>query len=324
MLLSSHPIFVGSKIVSFGHYQPGKVLTNDELPAAFGIDTSDEWIRARVGIQSRHIGEPHESVAFMAACAGDAALLRAGLSARAIDLVIVATLSAEDRCPNIASQVARRLGVQSAATMDVNTACSGFCHALAVADHALRAGTAINALVIGSEKMMNCINLQDRATSVLFGDGAGAAVVTRVDSAEEVGVGAVVWGGDPEKGEALLIAGGNPLVQDGLAVFRWATSLAPVIRLVVSASGLLMTDIDALILHQANTRIIDPLAKKLGLRSDVVVARDIVESGNTSAASIPIALSKLASSHQLRAGATALLFGFGGGLTYAGQVIKMP
>ncbi|HZC26788.1 MAG TPA: beta-ketoacyl-ACP synthase III [Actinopolymorphaceae bacterium] len=309
----------GSKIVALGHYQPAKVLTNDDL-ATF-VDTSDEWIRTRVGIRTRHVAET-ETVDEMAAYAAEKALSASGLGASDIDLVVVATCTAVDKCPNMSARVAAKLGVRSPAAYDINTACSGFCYGLATADHAIRAGAARTAVVIASEKLTEVTDWSDRTTCVLVGDGAGAAVVTAAATPE---IGPVVWGSVPEMGSAVRIEGvPGVFAQEGLAVFRWATSaVAPLARLACERAGIAPEELAAFVPHQANLRIIEPLARQLGA-PDAIVARDVVESGNTSAASVPLALSKLVERGELASGAPVLLFGFGGGLTYAGQVVRCP
>jgi 3-oxoacyl-[acyl-carrier-protein] synthase-3 len=309
----------GSRIVSLGHYQPSRVLTNADL--AEMVDTNDEWIRSRVGIERRRIAGD-ETVADMATFAAEKALANSGFTAADIDTVVVATCSSVDRCPNVSTRVAARLGVSAPAAYDLNTACSGFSYGLATVDHAIRAGATRTALVIGSEKLSDVTDWTDRATCVLFGDGAGAAVVT---ASEQPGIGPVVWGSDPEKGSVLRIEGWRPyIIQDGQAVFRWATTaLAPLAREACEKAGIDPSELAAFVPHQANLRIIEPLARKLGA-TKAVVARDIIESGNTSAASMPLALSKLVERREVPSGAPVLLFGFGGGLTYAGQVVRCP
>jgi 3-oxoacyl-[acyl-carrier-protein] synthase-3 len=309
----------GSRIVALGHYQPSRVLSNEDL--AQMVDTNDAWIRSRVGIERRRIAGD-ETVADMATFAAEKALANSGFTAADIDTVVVATCSSVDRCPNVSTRVAARLGITAPAAYDLNTACSGFSYGLATVDHAIRAGATRTALVIGSEKLSDVTDWTDRATCVLFGDGAGAAVVT---GSEEPGIGPVVWGSDPEKGPVLRIEGWRPyIIQDGQAVFRWATTaLAPLAREACEKAGVDPAELAAFVPHQANLRIIEPLARKLGA-TNAVLARDIVESGNTSAASMPLALSKLVERREVPAGAPVLLFGFGGGLTYAGQVVRCP
>jgi 3-oxoacyl-[acyl-carrier-protein] synthase-3 len=312
----------GSKIIATGHYQPTRILTNNDL--AQMVDTNDEWIRDRVGIATRHIADG-ETVADMASAAAGKALANSGLSAADIDLVAVATCSSVDRCPNVATRVAAKLGIGSPAAYDINTACSGYEYALATVDHAIRAGAARNALVIGAEKLSDFTDWTDRSTCVLFGDGAGAAVVTGVAEGEEPGIGPVLWGSVPDRMDVITIEGWRPYIQqNGQSVFRWATFALPALaERACTAAGITPQELAAFIPHQANLRIIEPLARKLGV-TDAVVAKDIIESGNTSAASVPLALSKLVERREIPAGAPVLLFGFGGGLTYAGQVIRCP
>ncbi|MEV6674443.1 beta-ketoacyl-ACP synthase III [Streptomyces sp. NPDC051162] len=310
----------GSRILALGHYQPAKVLTNDEL--ATMVDTSDEWIRSRVGIRTRRVAEPDETVASMATQAAAKALANSGLDAADIDLVLVATCTAVDRSPNTAARVAAALGLPSPAVMDVNVVCAGFTHALASADHAIRAKAATNALVIGVEKFTAVADWTDRTTCVLVGDGAGAAVVTASAAPE---IGPVVWGSVPDMGHAVRIEGTpSRFAQEGQSVYRWATTqLPPIARGVCERAGVAPEDLAAVVLHQANLRIIEPVARKLGA-VNAVIATDVTESGNTSAASIPLALSKLVARGEVASGEPILLFGFGGNLSYAGQVVRCP
>ncbi|MFG2497674.1 beta-ketoacyl-ACP synthase III [Streptomyces sp. NPDC048441] len=313
----------GSRIAAVGHYQPAKILTNEDLSGM--VDTSDEWIRSRVGIRTRHIAGPEEPVDELAAHAGAKAVAAAGLAPDAIDLVLVATSTAIDRSPNMAARVAARLGIPSPAAMDVNVVCAGFTHALATADHAVRAGAATRALVIGADKMSEVADWTDRTTCVLVGDGAGAAVVEACAPGEEPGIGPVLWGSVPEMGNAVRIEGTPPrFAQEGQSVYRWATTqLPPLARKACERAGLTPEDLSAVVLHQANLRIIEPLAGRIGA-VNAVVARDVVNSGNTSAGSIPLALSKLVERGEIVHGDPVLLFGFGGNLSYAGQVIRCP
>lgn len=310
----------GSRIIALGHYQPTRVLTNHEL--AETVDTNDEWIRSRVGIETRRIAAPDETVADMATAAADKALANSGLAATDIDMVVVATCSAAERCPNVAARVAGALGITAPAAYDLNTACSGFSYALATVDHAIRAGSGRNAIVIGAEKLSEITDWTDRSTCVIFGDGAGAAVVT---ASQEPGIGPVLWGSEPDKQGAVTIEGWRPYIQQaGQTVFRWAAFSLPKLALETCArAGVKPQELAAFIPHQANLRIIEPLGRKLGAQ-DAVIATDVVESGNTSAASIPLALSKLVERREIPSGAPVLLFGFGGGLTYAGQVVRCP
>ncbi|KAB1904947.1 beta-ketoacyl-ACP synthase III [Micromonospora tulbaghiae] len=312
----------GSRIVAMGHYQPSRVVTNDEI--AQMVDTNDEWIRDRVGIVTRRIAGD-ETVADMATAAAGKALANSGLTAADIDLVVVATCSSADRSPNVACRVAAKLGINAPAAFDLNTACSGFAYALGTVDHAIRAGAARNAIVVGAEKLSDLTDWTDRSTCIIFADGAGAAVVTATADDEPAGIGPVVWGSAPEKSDAVRIEGWQPYItQEGQSVFRWATTaIAPLALQACERAGVHPSELAAFVPHQANARIIDGIAKRLNI-PDAIIAKDIVESGNTSAASIPLALSKLVERREVPSGAPVLLFGFGGGLTYAGQVVRCP
>jgi 3-oxoacyl-[acyl-carrier-protein] synthase-3 len=313
----------GSRITALGHYQPSRVLTNLDLEDL--VETNDAWIRQRTGIATRRIAAEEETVADMAAEAAAKALAAAGLEPSDIGLVTVATCSNRDRCPSTAAQVAARLGIPSAVCFDLNNGCAGFCTALATADHTLRAGAAKHALVIGAEKMSDVLDWTDRSTCILLGDGAGAAVLSATEN--EGGIGPVVWGSDPSRGDAVRLMGSwQPrFAQEGQSVFRWATSELPAMaREACARAGLTPADLGGVVTHQANLRIIESLTRHLGLPEDVVIARDVVDSGNTSAASVPLALSKLVESGQLPSGAPVLLFAFGGGLSWAGQVVTCP
>ncbi|QDY79859.1 beta-ketoacyl-ACP synthase III [Streptomyces qinzhouensis] len=321
---------IGSRIASLGHYQPASVLTNADLEAL--VDTSDEWIRSRVGISTRHRAADDEPVDELAAHAAAKALAGAGLTPGDIDLVLVATSTAIDRSPNTAARVAARLGMGSPAVMDLNVVCAGFTHALATADHAIRAGSARRALVVGADKMTAITDWTDRTTCVLTGDGAGAAVVEAAEYEDRgpagdavPGIGPVVWGSVPEMGHAVRIEGTPPrFAQEGQTVYRWATTqLPPIARSVCERGGVDPAELAAVVLHQANLRIIEPVARKIGA-VNAVIARDVVHSGNTSAASIPMAFSKLVERGEIPKGAPVLLFGFGGNLSYAGQIVRCP
>ncbi|MEU8650673.1 beta-ketoacyl-ACP synthase III [Streptomyces sp. NPDC048737] len=313
----------GSRITAVGHYQPAKVLTNEDLAEL--VDTNDEWIRSRVGIRTRHIAGPDEPVDELAGHAAAKALAAAGLTPADIDLVLVATSTAVDRSPNMAARVAARLGIPGPAVLDVNVVCAGFTHTLATADHTIRAGAATRALVIGADKMSEVTDWTDRTTCVLVGDGAGAAVVEACPVGTEPGIGPVLWGSVPEMGHAVRIEGQPArFAQEGQSVYRWATTRLPSLaREACERAGLAPEDLAAVVLHQANLRIIEPLAAKIGA-VNAVVARDVTESGNTSAASIPLAFSKLVERGAISSGDPVLLFGFGGNLSYAGQVVRCP
>jgi len=313
----------GAKILAFGGYQPDRVVTNEDLAKI--VDTSDEWIRSRVGIQSRRVAAADETVADMAEAAGAKALAASGLAPAAIDLVIVATCSPEVPLPNVAAVVAYRLGIVAPGAYDLNAACAGFCYALGTAADAVRAGSARNVLVIGAEKMTDWLDWNDRSTCIIFADGAGAAVVGPTADGEPAGIGPVVWGSAGDQAEKITIPSRTGAIrQDGQAVFRWATTaLHPVALEACARAGVTPADISAFVPHQANLRIIEAIARKLGIPRERL-ADDITHAGNTSSASIPLALSRLAEQGRLQPGTPALLLGFGAGLSYAAQVITVP
>ncbi|WP_344937526.1 beta-ketoacyl-ACP synthase III [Sphaerisporangium flaviroseum] len=310
----------GAKVLAFGGYQPAGIVTNDDLAKA--MDTNDAWIQSRVGIKERRVAGPEESDVDLAVQAGGKALAASGLSAAEIDLVVVATCTLETQIPNAAARVAHRLGVQAPGAFDVNAACAGFCYALAAAGDAVRAGSATNVLVVGTEKLSQWIDWTDRATAVIFADGAGAAVV---GPSETPGIGPVVWGSAGDKSDAIIVKDRDSFLhQEGQAVFRWATTaLHPVAKEACDRAGVDPSELAAFVPHQANLRIIETIARKLGAEK-AVIAKDIVLAGNTSAASIPLALSRMIERGEVQSGDLALLLGFGAGLTYAGQVVEIP
>jgi 3-oxoacyl-[acyl-carrier-protein] synthase-3 len=313
----------GTKILGFGGYQPDKVMTNDDLAKL--VDTTDEWIRSRVGIQSRRVAGDDETVADMAEAAGAKALAASGLEPSDVDLVVVATCSPESPLPNVAATVAYRLGIVGPGAYDLNAACAGFCYAVGAASDSVQAGSARNALVIGAEKMTSWIDWTDRSTCIIFADGAGAAVIGPTGAGEPSGIGPVVWGSAGDQADKIVITGRTgALTQDGQGVFRWATTaIAPVALEACRRAGVTPADITAFIPHQANLRIIEAIAKKLGIPRERV-ADDIVHAGNTSSASIPLALSRMAEQGRLQPGTPALLVAFGAGLSYAAQVVTVP
>jgi 3-oxoacyl-[acyl-carrier-protein] synthase III len=313
----------GAKILGFGGYQPDKVVTNDDLAQL--VDTNDEWIRTRTGIQSRRVARDDETVADMAEAAGAKALAATGLEPAEIDLVIVATCSPEVPLPNVAATVAYRLGIPAPGAYDLNAACAGFCYAIGAAADSVRAGSSRNVLVIGAEKMTSWVDWTDRSTCIIFADGAGAAVVGPAEPGEPSGIGPVVWGSAGDQAGKITITGRTgAMKQDGQAVFRWATTAMPPVALeACRRAGVTPADITAFIPHQANLRIIEAIAKKLGIPRDRV-ADDIITAGNTSSASVPLAFSRMAEQGRLQPGTPALLLAFGAGLSYAAQVVTVP
>ncbi|HEY7430446.1 MAG TPA: beta-ketoacyl-ACP synthase III [Streptosporangiaceae bacterium] len=312
----------GARILAFGGYQPAKVVTNDELAAT--VETSDEWIRSRVGIVSRRIAAPDETVADMAVNAGGKALAASGLAASDIDLVIVATCTPETTIPNTAATVATRLGIVAPGAFDLNAACAGFCYALGAASDSVRAGSSHHVLVIGAEKLSQWVDWTDRSTCIIFADGAGAAVVGPTEGGEAPGIGPVVWGSDGTMADKIYISDRKSFIrQEGQTVFRWSTTaLHPVALAACERAGLDPATLAAFVPHQANLRIIEGIARKLGA-PQARVADDIVYSGNTSSASIPLALSHMIERGEIGAGDSVLLLGFGAGISYAAQVITV-
>jgi len=317
----------GARLSGLGSMQPERVVTNDEL--AETIDTNDQWIRERVGIQSRRIADPGTSLVDMASEAGSRAVKDAGLAASEIDTVIVATCTMPNFIPNAAAQTAERIGIPAPGAFDLNAACAGFCFGLGSAADLVRAGSSRHALVIGAEKLSDYLDWTDRSTAIIFADGAGAAVISAAPDDNSVGIGPVAWGSAGDMSQAIRInTETNALHQEGQAVFRWATTkIAPVALRAIELAGLTPADIDVFVPHQANLRIVEAVAKRLrakGARDDMRVADDIVHSGNTSSASVPLALDHMRADGRLRSGDTALLVGFGAGLSYAGQVVVIP
>ncbi|OLT14893.1 3-oxoacyl-ACP synthase [Pseudonocardia sp. CNS-139] len=325
--LNVAPSVAGARILGIGSSQPGKVVTNDDL--ARTMDTNDQWIRERVGIRERRIADEGTLLVDMAAEAGARAVKDAGLTPADVDTVIVATCTMPTPIPNAAAQTADRIGIAAPGAFDLNAACAGFCFALGTAADLVRAGSAKNVLVVGAEKLSEWMDWTDRTTAIIFADGAGAAVVGAAQDPAAVGIGPVAWGSAGDMAQTIHIKEEtHALTQEGQAVFRWATTqIAPVALRAVELAGLTPADIDVFVPHQANLRIIEAVAKKLrshGAREDMVVADDIVHSGNTSSASIPLAMDHMRADGRLRSGDTALLVGFGAGLSYAGQVVVCP
>jgi 3-oxoacyl-[acyl-carrier-protein] synthase-3 len=296
-------------------------VTNDELAGV--MDTNDEWIQTRVGIAERRWASEDETLVEMAVAAGGKAIAASGLATDDIDLVIVASASLRVPIPGIGPQVAHRLGVPRPGSFDLNAGCAGFCYALGVANDAIRSGSARHAVVIGVERLTDVTDLTDRTTAVIFADGAGAAVI---GPSEEPRIGPVVWGSDGDLWEAIAVPlGEKGMSMAGQAVYRWATTkLTATLEEAMRRAGVGPDDIDVFAPHQANLRIIELMAKRLDLPERTVIARDIVRSGNTSAASVPLALSALLESGEAKSGDVALLLGYGAGLTFAGQVVVLP
>lgn len=310
-----------TRILGLGHYRPANVITNHDLIAR-GVDSDDEWIKSRVGIAERRWADPDETVVDMAEAAASKALANSGVVASDIDFVLVATCTIPEPIPAAAPQLAYRLGVEAPGAYDISSGCAGFVYGLSAASAAIRAGQARNVLVVASERFSGWLDMTDRSTCIILGDGAGAAVVGPSD---EPSIGPVVWGSDGEQFDSVAIdAESRYFRQEGQAVYRWATSqMAPVGREACRRAGIDPSELAAFVPHQANLRIIDAIARKLDA-PNAVVARDIVTSGNTSAATIPLALSRMVEHGEIPSGAPVLLLGFGSGLAYAGQVVLAP
>jgi len=311
----------GARILGLGHYRPNNVVTNRDLIAR-GIDTDDEWIKSRVGIAERRWADADETVVDMAEQAASKAIANSGVEASEIDLVLVATCTMPEPIPAAAPEVAARLGIDAPGAYDISSGCSGFVYGLGAAAAAIRAGQARNVLVIASERFSGWLDMTDRSTCIILGDGAGAAVVGGSDIE---GIGPIAWGSDGTQHASIGIDADTRFFrQEGQAVFRWATGQMGAVGLeACERAGVAPSELGAFVPHQANLRIIESLAKKLNA-PDVLVARDIVTSGNTSAASIPLALSRLAEAGELPSGEPVLLLGFGSGLAYAGLVVTAP
>jgi 3-oxoacyl-[acyl-carrier-protein] synthase III len=321
MQLNASSTVAGTRILGFGHYRPGNVITNDDLIAR-GVDTNDEWIRTRVGIAERRWADPDETIVDMGEQAASKALANSGVAASDVDLVLVTTCTMPTPIPSAAPNLANRLGITAPAAYDVSSGCSGFVYSLAAASAAVLTGQARHVLVVASERFSGWLDLNDRSTCIILADGAGAAVVGPADTP---GIGPIVAGSDGAKWDSIAIDEQTRYFrQEGSAVYRWATgSMAPIGLEACRQAGVAPEDVAAFVPHQANLRIIDALARRIGL-PNAKVAQDIVTSGNTSAASIPIAVSRMVERGEIASGAPVLLLGFGSGLAYAGQVVLAP
>ena len=319
-------------LLGLGTYRPRREVPNDEIVEA--IDSSDEWIQQRSGIRSRRFAEPDETVQMMSVAASRIAIERAGIEPAQIDGVIVATISHLLQLPAVATAVAHELGLQRPVAFDISAACAGFSHGTALANDMIRGGSAKCVLVIGVERLSDLTDPTDRGTAFIFADGAGAAVVGPSD---EPGIAPVVWGSDGEQFDLIrqredwrdVLASDNPrmphMLMQGNAVFRWAAfEMAKVAQEALDRAGITVDDLDVFVPHQANMRITDAMARALKLPPKVAIARDIADQGNTSAASIPLALDRLIEEGQAKSGDTALFIAFGAGLAYAAQVVTVP
>lgn len=321
-----------SRISGLGGYRSERTVTNEDIIGP--INSSDEWIQQRTGIKTRHYATEDVSVVDMAEHAARKAIANAGLTPTDIGAILIATVTFTVATPSAAADLTRRLGTGPIPAWDISAACAGYCYGIAQADAFVRAGTADNVLVIGAEKLSDVIDPTDRSISFILGDGAGAVVVSASDTP---GIGESVWGSKGENWDTIHMTGAfldlkkdrntpwPTLRQDGPSVFRWAVwDMAEAAKKALEVAGVGANDLAAFIPHQANMRIIDELAKQLGLPSHVKIGRDIVDNGNTSSASIPLATERLLAEYPELAGGLALQIGFGAGLVYGAQVVVLP
>jgi 3-oxoacyl-[acyl-carrier-protein] synthase-3 len=327
----THPTLQYTRILSIGAARGDLVVPNDELVGP--IDSSDEWIRQRTGIITRTRASHDVFAVDLATEASQEAIEKSGVDPKLIDAVIVATISNPQQTPSLAAVLADRVGANPAAAYDMNAACAGYAYAVAQADALIRTGQAHYALVVGAEKLSDVVDPTDRTISFLLGDGAGAVVI---GPSEFPGIAKTVWGSDGSKAGAVGM--GNTLTefrdgeapwptlrQDGQTVFRWAVwEMAKVAKQALDAAGVTPDQLAAFIPHQANMRIVDEFAKQLKLPETVAIARDIETTGNTSAASIPLATHRLLQEHPELSGGLALQIGFGAGLVFGAQVVVLP
>ncbi|MCC2032215.1 beta-ketoacyl-ACP synthase III [Microbacterium allomyrinae] len=320
-----------TRIYAYGAARGEIAVPNEDLVGP--IDSSDEWIRQRTGIVTRTRAVPETDAIDLATDAAREAIERSGVDPALVDAVIVATISNPKQTPSVSAIVADRVGANPAAAYDINAACAGFAYGVAQADALIRAGVSHYALVIGTEKLSDVVDPTDRSISFLLADGAGAVVIGPSDTP---GIGPTVWGSDGSKADAVGMnhtltefrdgkAPWPTLRQEGPTVFRWAVwEMVKVARQALEAAGIEASDLAAFVPHQANMRIIDEFAKQLGLPDTVVVGRDIETTGNTSAASIPLATHRLLQEHPELSGGLALQIGFGAGLVFGAQVVVLP
>lgn len=320
-----------SRIYSLGASRGDLLVTNDDV--AGPIDSSDEWIRQRTGIVTRRRASKDVSLMDMAVEASEEAIKKAGIDPKEIGAVLFSTITHPFQTPSAATLLADKVGASPAPAFDISAACAGYCYGIAQADALVRSGMAKYVLVVGGEKLSDFIDPTDRSISFLLGDGAGAAIVGPSDTP---GISPSVWGSDGSKWEAVSMtsslldfrdgsASWPTLQQEGQTVFRWAVwEMAKVAKEALVVAGVKAEDLSALVTHQANIRIIDELAKQLDLPESVVVAKDIVNTGNTSAASIPLAMHELLKTGAVKSGGLALEIGFGAGLAFGAQVVVLP
>ncbi|MDH2335737.1 beta-ketoacyl-ACP synthase III [Clostridium perfringens] len=321
-----------AKMIGFGLYTPKNLVENEKLQEF--LETSDEWIRTRTGIERRYISLD-ENTSDLAVEASKKALSQAGLSAEDIDLIIVATVTPDNFTPSTACIVQDKLGAKNAWAFDINAACTGFIYALKLGKSLIRSGEANNALIIGAETLSKALNWEDRGSCVLFGDGAGATVLTSTE--EDCGIKCVNVKSDGSKGDSLVIQGlplnspfkdgkevsENYINMNGREIFKFATKvMEESIVEILEKENIKIEDIAAIIPHQANLRIIDYVVKRLGIPREKFIT-NLQNYGNTSGASIPIALCESIDEGNLKKGDNIIMVGFGGGLTWGAALIKL-
>ncbi|MEV7661245.1 beta-ketoacyl-ACP synthase III [Paenarthrobacter sp. NPDC089316] len=349
-VLNKAAVNENARILGIGAYRPDVIVTNEDV--CQWIDSSDEWIRQRTGIITRHRAAADVSVIDMAEGAAREAIQQAGIEPSQLGAVIVSTVTHPYATPSAAAALTERLGATPAPAFDISAACAGYCYGVAQADALVRSGAAQYVLVVGAEKLSDVIDNHERTISFLLGDGAGAVVV---GPSETPGIGPSVWGSDGSKWDAIGMTHSledvkklgesarhsdeidDPAIlsatqdvwptlrQDGQTVFRWAVwEMAKVAQQALDAAGIEASDLAAFVPHQANMRIIDEMVKKLKLPESVVIGRDIAQAGNTSAASIPLATHRLLQENPGLSGGLALQIGFGAGLVFGAQVVVLP
>ena len=320
-----------TRIYALGAARGNQVVTNDEI--AGPIDSSDEWIRQRTGVATRTRAAEDQSMMDLAVEASKEAIAKSGVDPSEIGAVILATISFPYQTPSGASLLSELVGAHDAAAYDISAACAGYCYGIAQADALVRSGLCKYVLVVGAEKLSDFISPTDRTISFLLGDGAGAAIV---GASDHPGISKTIWGADGSSWDKVGMTGSildfrdgktpwPTLTQEGQTVFRWAVwEMSKVAKQALDAAGIEASDLSALVMHQANLRIIDEFAKQMKLPDTVVIAKDIVETGNTSAASVPLAMHRILEEKKVASGGFALQIGFGAGLTFAAQVVELP
>ena len=320
-----------TRIYALGAARGNQVVTNDEI--AGPIDSSDEWIRQRTGVATRTRAAEDQSMMDLAVAASKEAIAKSGVDPNEIGAVILATISFPYQTPSGASLLSELVGAHDAAAYDISAACAGYCYGIAQADALVRSGLCKYVLVVGAEKLSDFISPTDRTISFLLGDGAGAAIV---GASDHPGISKTIWGADGSSWDKVGMTGSildfrdgktpwPTLTQEGQTVFRWAVwEMSKVAKQAHDAAGIEASDLSALVMHQANLRIIDEFAKQMKLPDTVVIAKDIVETGNISAASVPLAMHRILEEKKVASGGFALQIGFGAGLTFAAQVVELP